>query len=1118
MAAWPTRGRIFTMKEVCWFLLVLCMVQQQVGGVPTNKRQKRVAQNTLYSSVCEGKTMDLRCPPGLQILIESANFGRTDAETCPRANTKNTNCIEPLSFDIVSQNCNNATHCTIPVIVDVFGDPCPKIFKFLEVRLWCLPQPVDETTTPPTTTHAPAATTAPTRAPTTTRLVTTEPAPTTLQATTTVTTTMTPATTVSPTTKEELIETTTMNLDFCAATNQRGVNWPRTQTNKLSIQPCPKGTSGAVNARWHCLGRPAKWVPETGPDLSLCTSAWAEDIKKQSSNTSATDLSDVMATAVGSNNEVYGGDLLIVTDLMNGAVGNLKQELVGLNKTAQFDMAKKVTQNYVTIGSSVLQDSNLLSWQDLPGSEKAKTATNLLTSIEEMGFVLADNLGPDDTLTSEEGNVVLEVIVQDTSTGDFEEVMFPRPSQLISNDWQDVTDSISIPKASLIERSKDGQAKVVFLAYKNLGSLLDSNEYNDADTSADYIINSNVISATIGDPQEASSLPEPAVIVFQHAAENLTSPMCSYWKFKADAPGEWSNTGCTLVSTNSTHTVCSCTHLTNFAILMNTKGVYIPRAHHFVLSVITYAGFIISCVCLLIAFLTFFYFKNLQNDRNTIHKNLCLCLLIAEIVFMAGIDQSSRTAMCTVVALFLHYFFLAAFAWMCLEGIQLYVMLVEVFEAESSRRKYYYPFGYGLPLLVVGIAAAIDISSYGTDEYCWLAVENNFIWAFVAPVVVIIIVNTMFLSMAILIMCRHSTMQTNQKEKTNKEKITEPNYGSSQQIVLGESNLEVAASWVRGALVLLCLLGITWAFGLLYVTESLLAFAYIFTIANAFQGVFIFVFHCFMNEKVIKEYRRYIRNSTWMPDCIRDRYGATFFTGSNQHRSSSSSGKRRIWSNEEKRLSNTTGSCSVDQGNRKLSTSSNGRNSGEYVTVKYNPANKGGNPRLSDEGIGLELEDAHMEMAQEAANSSDSQQSTPTPIPRRTHSSSNSPASPNEIRPLLQSPTEPPVYKQPPPPPSKQQQQQKSGNFRSLPDLLNVESDDGGQHPNVTKKSSLPDLPRSPKVPKKKVARMNSDSKKVGQWSPLEEYRPNDEDAADSNSGVEFLGISNLSPRRETLI
>ena len=36
----------------------------------------------------------------------------------------------------------------------------------------------------------------------------------------------------------------------------------------------------------------------------------------------------------------------------------------------------------------------------------------------------------------------------------------------------------------------------------------------------------------------------------------------------------------------------------------------------------------------------------------------------------------------------------------------------------------------------------------------------------------------------------------------------------------------------------------------MYVTDDLLVFAYIFTVANAFQGVFIFVFHCCMNDKV----------------------------------------------------------------------------------------------------------------------------------------------------------------------------------------------------------------------------------------------------------------------------
>ena len=51
--------------------------------------------------------------------------------------------------------------------------------------------------------------------------------------------------------------------------------------------------------------------------------------------------------------------------------------------------------------------------------------------------------------------------------------------------------------------------------------------------------------------------------------------------------------------------------------------------------------------------------------------------------------------LCSVVAGVLHYFFLASFAWMSLEGVQLYVMLVEVFEAERSRKLWYYLAGYG---------------------------------------------------------------------------------------------------------------------------------------------------------------------------------------------------------------------------------------------------------------------------------------------------------------------------------------------------------------------------------------------------------------------------------------
>lgn len=53
---------------------------------------------------------------------------------------------------------------------------------------------------------------------------------------------------------------------------------------------------------------------------------------------------------------------------------------------------------------------------------------------------------------------------------------------------------------------------------------------------------------------------------------------------------------------------------------------------------------------------------------------------------------------------------------MCLEGFQLYVMLIEVFEGEKSRRKWYYLFGYGIPLVTVAVTAGVKPSGYGTDK------------------------------------------------------------------------------------------------------------------------------------------------------------------------------------------------------------------------------------------------------------------------------------------------------------------------------------------------------------------------------------------------------------------
>ena len=57
-------------------------------------------------------------------------------------------------------------------------------------------------------------------------------------------------------------------------------------------------------------------------------------------------------------------------------------------------------------------------------------------------------------------------------------------------------------------------------------------------------------------------------------------------------------------------------------------------------------------------------------------------------------------------------------------------------------------------------------------------------------------------------------------------------------------------TWLKGCFVLVVLLGLTWLFGLFYIDVRSLFMAYVFTLLNSLQGLFIFIFHCLMSDKV----------------------------------------------------------------------------------------------------------------------------------------------------------------------------------------------------------------------------------------------------------------------------
>ncbi|KAM5338762.1 adhesion G protein-coupled receptor L3 isoform 15-T17 [Glossophaga mutica] len=672
--------------------------------------------------------------------------------------------------------------------------------------------------------------------------------------------------------------------ESCEAVEAREIMWFKTRQGQMAKQPCPAGTIGV--STYLCLAPDGIWDPQ-GPDLSNCSSPWVNHItQKLKSGETAANIARELAEQT--RNHLNAGDITYSVRAMDQLVGLLDVQLRNLTPGGKDSAARSLNKAMVETVNNLLQPQALNAWRDLTTSDQLRAATMLLDTVEESAFVLADNLLKTDIVRENTDNIQLEVARLSTE-GNLEDLKFPETMAHGS--------TIQLSANTLKQNGRNGEIRVAFVLYNNLGPYLSTENASmklgteAMSTNHSVIVNSPVITAAIN--KEFSNkvyLADPVVFTVKHIkqSEENFNPNCSFWSYsKRTMTGFWSTQGCRLLTTNKTHTTCSCNHLTNFAVLMaHVEVKHSDAVHDLLLDVITWVGILLSLVCLLICIFTFCFFRGLQSDRNTIHKNLCISLFVAELLFLIGINRTDQPIACAVFAALLHFFFLAAFTWMFLEGVQLYIMLVEVFESEHSRRKYFYLVGYGMPALIVAVSAAVDYRSYGTDKVCWLRLDTYFIWSFIGPATLIIMLNVIFLGIALYKMFHHTA-------------ILKPESGC----------LDNIKSWVIGAIALLCLLGLTWAFGLMYINESTVIMAYLFTIFNSLQGMFIFIFHCVLQKKVRKEYGKCLRTHCCSGKSTESSIGSGKTSGSRtpgRYSTGSQSRIRRMWNDTVRKQSESS--------------------------------------------------------------------------------------------------------------------------------------------------------------------------------------------------------------------
>ncbi|XP_051543039.1 adhesion G-protein coupled receptor G2-like [Myxocyprinus asiaticus] len=341
---------------------------------------------------------------------------------------------------------------------------------------------------------------------------------------------------------------------------------------------------------------------------------------------------------------------------------------------------------------------------------------------------------------------------------------------------------------------------------------------------------------------------------------------CVFWDFDQNGGlGGWSSSGCFVKNSSTVNeTVCSCNHLTSFAVLLDVSRQGITdRLQATILTFITYIGCGVSAIFLSVTLLTYLAFDKIRRDiPSKILIHLCFGLLLLNLVFLLDSWLAlypNAVGLCISTAFFLHYFLLVSFTWMGLEALHMYLAIVKVFNNYMSRYMLKFSLvGWGVPLIVVIILIVVNKDNYGllsygkysdgtTDDFCWLKNDIAFYVGVVAYFGIIFVLN---IAMFVLVM-------------VHLRRIKQRNPHNNQY--------RSGVHDIRSIAGLTFLLGLTWGFAFFAWGPVNLAFMYLFAIFNSLQGFFIFLFHCALKENVRKQWRMYLccgrlrlnENSEW---------------------------------------------------------------------------------------------------------------------------------------------------------------------------------------------------------------------------------------------------------------
>ncbi|XP_018424901.1 PREDICTED: adhesion G protein-coupled receptor E3-like [Nanorana parkeri] len=450
---------------------------------------------------------------------------------------------------------------------------------------------------------------------------------------------------------------------------------------------------------------------------------------------------------------------------------------------------------------------NHVTLTNLTTSERRSAVTSIVTSVENSLLEMFSKDLQNQNISTPELEVQTKVSRDVCGTG--------APSITLT-----VLDNIMSVPCTHVTRDTDG---AILISYKGLETLGE----NDQEDTEEII--SPIISGAITSPN--IEILEPPVAFYLKQLKVVPPSFivrCVFWDTEERV---WSSRGCeTKMADRENSTLCICNHLSTFAVLMALSDIQEDGG----LILISRIGLSVSLVCLCLSLLTFTMCRSIRSAHTSVLTALCLCLFIGQILVLFGLHQTGNKVLCAVIAGLLQFSFLCAFCWMSLESALLFMTVrnLQAMNYLTSKRSHF-PYmgiaGFGIPLIIIIVSAAMRPDGYGTEKYCWLHLD--LIWSFLGPVCVFITTNFTLLVLTFALL---------------KKKMASLNSNVS--------TIKHTRLLTFKALSQLFILGCTWIIGIFQFGSGALVMSYIFTICNSLQGLYIFCVHCLLNRQVWKEY------------------------------------------------------------------------------------------------------------------------------------------------------------------------------------------------------------------------------------------------------------------------